>query len=80
MQYVVECAKISDNVTDFVRFIYPDVGAYQMLSDELLQLGPKISVRACISESWMPPILEPDTWARGLSASQKLLPRDEAGE
>lgn len=25
-----------------VRFVCPDIGAYRMLSDELLRLGPKI--------------------------------------
>jgi DNA-binding Lrp family transcriptional regulator len=42
MQHVVECTKVSGNIDYFVRFICPDIGAYQMLSDELLQLGPKI--------------------------------------
>jgi DNA-binding Lrp family transcriptional regulator len=43
MQHVVECTKVSGNIDYFVRFICPDIGAYQMLSDELLQLGPKVS-------------------------------------
>jgi len=43
MQHVVECTKVSGNIDYFVRFICPDIGAYQMLSDELLRLGPKIS-------------------------------------
>jgi len=42
MQHVVECTKVSGNIDYFVRFICPDIGAYQMLSDELLKLGPKI--------------------------------------
>jgi DNA-binding Lrp family transcriptional regulator len=43
MQHVVECTKVSGNIDYFVRFICPDIGAYQMLSDELLKLGPKVS-------------------------------------
>lgn len=43
MKHVVECTKVSGNIDYLVRFICPDIGAYQMLSDELLQLGPKIS-------------------------------------
>src|SRR5215813_9912182 len=42
MQHVVECTKVSGNIDYFVRFICPDIGAYQMLSDELLRLGPKV--------------------------------------
>jgi len=42
MQHVVECTKVSGNIDYLVRFICPDIGAYQMLSDELLKLGPKI--------------------------------------
>lgn len=42
MQHVVECTKVSGTIDYFVRFICPDIGAYQMLSDELLKLGPKI--------------------------------------
>lgn len=42
MRYVVECTKVSGAIDYFVRFICPDVGAYQMLSDELLKLGPKV--------------------------------------
>ena len=42
MQHVVECTKVSGNIDYLVRFICPDISAYQMLSDELLRLGPKI--------------------------------------
>ena len=30
------------NIDYLVRFVCPDIGSYQMLSDELLRLGPKI--------------------------------------
>jgi DNA-binding Lrp family transcriptional regulator len=43
MRYVVECTKVSGPIDYLVRFICPDIGSYQMLSDELLQLGPKIA-------------------------------------
>ncbi|MFT3690833.1 Lrp/AsnC family transcriptional regulator [Paenirhodobacter sp.] len=43
MRFVVECTKVSGPIDYLVRFICPDVAAYQMLSDELLRLGPKIS-------------------------------------
>ena len=42
MRYVAECTKVSGAIDYFVRFICPDIGAYQMLSDELLRLGPKV--------------------------------------
>lgn len=42
MRYVVECTKVSGNIDYLVRFICPDIGSYQMLSDELLRLGPKV--------------------------------------
>ena len=41
MQHVFECTKVSGNIDYFVRFICPDIGAYQMMSDERLQLGPR---------------------------------------
>lgn len=43
LQHVVECTKVSGNIDYFVRFICPDISSYQMLSDELLELGPKVS-------------------------------------
>ena len=43
MRYVVECTKVSGPIDYLVRFICPDIAAYQMLSDELLKLGPKIN-------------------------------------
>lgn len=43
MRYVVECTKVSGTIDYLVHFICPDIGAYQMLSDELLVLGPKVS-------------------------------------
>ena len=43
MRFVVECTKVSGPIDYLVRFICPDVGAYQMLSDKLLRLGPKVS-------------------------------------
>ncbi|MBK1869134.1 Lrp/AsnC family transcriptional regulator [Aestuariivirga sp. YIM B02566] len=42
MRYVVECTKVSGTIDYLVRFICPDIGSYQMLSDELLRLGPKV--------------------------------------
>lgn len=42
MRYVVECTKVSGTIDYLVRFVCPDIGSYQMLSDELLKLGPKI--------------------------------------
>lgn len=42
MRYVVECTKVSGPIDYLVRFVCPDIGSYQMLSDELLKLGPKI--------------------------------------
>ena len=42
MHYVVECTKVAGNIDYLVRFVCPDIGSYQMLSDELLRLGPKI--------------------------------------
>lgn len=42
MRYVVECTKVSGNIDYLVRFLCPDIGSYQMLSDELLRLGPKV--------------------------------------
>lgn len=43
MQHVVECTKVSGSIDYFVRFICPDISSYQMMSDELLELGPKVS-------------------------------------
>lgn len=42
MNYVVECTKVSGTIDYLIRFVCPDIGSYRMLSDELLQLGPKI--------------------------------------
>jgi DNA-binding Lrp family transcriptional regulator len=42
MNYVVECTKVSGTIDYLIRFVCPDVASYRMLSDELLQLGPKI--------------------------------------
>jgi len=42
MHYVVECSKVAGNIDYLVRFVCPDIGSYQMLSDELLRLGPKV--------------------------------------
>ena len=42
MNYVVECTKVSGTIDYLVRFVCPDISSYRMLSDELLQLGPKI--------------------------------------
>ena len=42
MRYVVECTKVSGPIDYLVRFVCPDIASYQMLSDELLKLGPKI--------------------------------------
>ena len=42
MRFVVECTKVSGPIDYLVRFVCPDVSSYQMLSDELLKLGPKI--------------------------------------
>ncbi|WP_158554647.1 Lrp/AsnC family transcriptional regulator [Methylovirgula sp. 4M-Z18] len=42
MRYVVECTKVSGPIDYLVRFVCPDISSYQMLSDELLRLGPKI--------------------------------------
>lgn len=42
MRYVVECTKVSGPIDYFVRFVCPDIGCYELLSDELLQLGPKV--------------------------------------
>lgn len=42
MRYVVECTKVSGPIDYLVRFVCPDIASYQMLSDELLRLGPKI--------------------------------------
>ena len=42
MNYVVECIKVSGTIDYLVRFVCPDIASYRMLSDELLQLGPKI--------------------------------------
>ncbi|CAH1667424.1 Transcriptional regulatory protein DoeX [Hyphomicrobiales bacterium] len=43
MRFVVECTKISGPIDYLVHFICPDIAAYQMLSDELLKIGPRIS-------------------------------------
>jgi DNA-binding Lrp family transcriptional regulator len=42
MRYVVECTKVSGPIDYLVRFVCPDISSYQMLSDELLRLGPRI--------------------------------------
>ena len=42
MRFVVECTKVSGTIDYIVRFVCPDIGSYQMLSDELLKLGPKV--------------------------------------
>jgi DNA-binding Lrp family transcriptional regulator len=42
MRHVVECTKLSGTIDYLVRFICPDIGSYQLLSDELLKLGPKV--------------------------------------
>ena len=42
MRFVVECTKVSGPIDYLVRFVCPDISSYQMLSDELLKLGPKI--------------------------------------
>jgi DNA-binding Lrp family transcriptional regulator len=42
MRHVVECTKLSGTIDYLVRFVCPDIGSYQMLSDELLKLGPKV--------------------------------------
>jgi DNA-binding Lrp family transcriptional regulator len=42
MSYVVECTKVSGIIDYLIRFVCPDIASYRMLSDELLQLGPKI--------------------------------------
>ncbi len=42
MRFVVECTKVSGPIDYLVRFVCPDIASYQMLSDELLKLGPKI--------------------------------------
>ena len=43
MRFVIECTKVSGPIDYLVRFICPDIAAYQMLSDELLKLGPKVN-------------------------------------
>ena len=43
MRFVIECTKVSGPIDYLVRFICPDIAAYQMLSDELLRLGPKVN-------------------------------------
>lgn len=42
MRYVVSCTKVSGAFDYLVRFVCPDISSYQMLSDELLKLGPKV--------------------------------------
>jgi hypothetical protein len=42
MRYVVECTKVSAPIDYLVRFVCPDIASYQVQSDELLKLGPKI--------------------------------------
>ncbi len=42
MSHVVECTKVSGTIDYLIRFVCPDVASYQMLSDELLKLGPRI--------------------------------------
>ena len=41
MRYVVECTKVAGTIDYLVRFVCPDIGSYQMLSDELLNSGPR---------------------------------------
>lgn len=42
MRFVTECTKVSGPIDYLVHFVCPDISAYQMLSDELLSLGPKV--------------------------------------
>ncbi|WP_174388571.1 MULTISPECIES: Lrp/AsnC family transcriptional regulator [Burkholderia] len=43
MRFVVECTKVSGQTDYLVHFVCPDIFAYQMLSDELLKIGPQVS-------------------------------------
>ncbi|HBW1846710.1 TPA: Lrp/AsnC family transcriptional regulator [Klebsiella quasipneumoniae subsp. quasipneumoniae] len=43
MRYIVDCTKVSGPIDYLVRFICPDISAYQMLSDELLRICPIVS-------------------------------------
>ena len=43
MRYVVNCTKVSGPIDYLAHFICPDISAYQLLSDELLKIGPKVS-------------------------------------
>lgn len=43
MRYIVDCTKVSGPIDYLVHFICPDISAYQMLSDELLKVGPSVS-------------------------------------
>ncbi|WP_185646592.1 Lrp/AsnC family transcriptional regulator [Burkholderia sp. Bp9143] len=43
MRFVVECTKVSGPIDYLVHFVCPDISAYQMLSDELLKIGPQVS-------------------------------------
>jgi DNA-binding Lrp family transcriptional regulator len=49
MRFVIECTKVSGTIDYLVRFICPDIAAYQMLSDELLKLGPRSTTCPAIS-------------------------------
>ncbi|MTH33987.1 winged helix-turn-helix transcriptional regulator [Paracoccus limosus] len=42
MRFVTECTKVSGPIDYLVHFVCPDISAYQMLSDELLLMGPKV--------------------------------------
>ncbi len=42
MRYAIECTKVSGTVDYIVRFVCPDINSYEMLSNELLSLGPKV--------------------------------------
>ncbi|RWR28183.1 Lrp/AsnC family transcriptional regulator [Sinirhodobacter populi] len=43
MHFVTECTKVSGPIDYLVHFVCPDISAYQMLSDDLLIMGPKIA-------------------------------------
>lgn len=43
MRFVTECTKVSGPIDYLLRFVCPDISAYQMLSDELLLMGPRVS-------------------------------------
>ncbi|HEY0274976.1 MAG TPA: Lrp/AsnC family transcriptional regulator [Paenirhodobacter sp.] len=42
MHFVTECTKVSGPIDYLVHFVCPDISAYQMLSDDLLIMGPKV--------------------------------------